>query len=187
MSRFREVELARDCTAVQIPSGQPVTLHAGDVAVIMQSLADAFVVQVPTLGGLYRVDGHDADALGMSPPGAARDRAAALTEAGQPMTVDVLRDALRDVYDPEIPVNIVDLGLVYDLELSAADEAGAAVAVTMTLTAPGCGMGGFIANDVKERLERLPGVARATVELVWDPPWTPQRIAPAARKQLGLE
>lgn len=187
MNRFREATLTRACHVVQIPSGQPATLDEGETVVVMQTLADAFVVQAPALGGLFRVDGTDADALGLARPQAARERVAALVAAGEPLTPDVLREALRDVYDPELPVSIVDLGLVYDLTVAPADDGeGVRARVTMTLTAPGCGMGAYIANEVRARLESLPGVTAAEVELVWDPPWTPARIDPAARARLGL-
>ena len=185
--RYEEVELTRDCEAVEIPQGSAVTLESGTPVVITQAVGDSYTIQVPTLGGLYRIAGKDADALGKSQPRAAFNAAAALQHAGQPITEAVVRDVLRDVYDPEIPVNIVDLGLIYELTVTPRAEGGSDVAVQMTLTAPGCGMGQIIAGDVKSRLEQLPGVTRADVEVVWEPPWTPQRISAAGRKKLGME
>src|SRR2546425_11637347 len=108
--RYEEIELTRDCEAVEIPQGTIVTLEAETPAVITQAVGDSYTIQVPTLGGLYRIAGKDADALGKTRPRAALDAAAALADAGQPITEAVVREVLRDVYDPEIPVNIVDLG-----------------------------------------------------------------------------
>jgi probable FeS assembly SUF system protein SufT len=187
MTRYDEVELTRECTVVQIPQGNTVTLEAETLVVITQALGDSYTIQVPTLGGMYRVSGEDADALGKTCPHAAHAAAAALISAGQPITRELAREILKDVYDPEIPVNIVDLGLVYDLRLTPHATGGSQVHVTMTLTAPGCGMGQIIAADVKHRLEDVPGITEADVEIVWDPPWEPQRISSAGRAKLGME
>ena len=187
MARYEEVELTRDCEAVLIPQGEAVTLEKGTPAVITQALGDSFTVQVPTLGGLYRVAGTDADALGKAQPHAAVEAARTLASQGRPITETLLREVLTDVYDPEIPVNIVDLGLLYDVSIEADEAHGSRVQVRMTLTAPGCGMGQLIAADVKDRLERLPGVASAAVEVVWEPPWGPHLISPAGRLKLGLD
>ena len=100
---------------------------------------------------------------------------------------DKIVEKLRTVYDPEIPVNVVDLGLIYDLDLHPLAEGGMTIEIKMTLTAAGCGMGQIIATDVKRRLEALPGVTEASVDVVWEPPWTPQRISPAGRIKLGLD
>jgi probable FeS assembly SUF system protein SufT len=185
--RHQEVELSRDCEAVQVPHGTLVTLEAETPVVIMQASGDSYTVQAPTLGGLYRIAGKDADALGKALPQAAREAAAELADAGKPITEEVVREALKDVYDPEIPLNVVDLGLIYDLTVQPHADAGSDIAIKMTLTAPGCGMGEIIAADVKSRVEQLPGVARTEVEIVWEPPWTPQRISPAGRARLGLD
>jgi probable FeS assembly SUF system protein SufT len=187
MTRYEEVELSRDCGAVQVPDGTPVLLEAGTPVVIMQALGESYTIQVPTMGGLYRVAGADADALGKTLPRAVHAVAEALWQSGQRITAEVLRDALRDVYDPELPVNIVDLGLVYDVSVQPSMGGGATVSVRMTLTAPGCGMGQIIASDVKRRLEDLPGVAHADVDVVWEPTWGPHLISPAGRTKLGLE
>jgi probable FeS assembly SUF system protein SufT len=186
MMRYEELDLTRDCEAVEIPRGTVVTLAAETPVVITQACGDTYTIQVPTLGGLFRIAGKDADALGKTRPRAALDAAAALAGAGQPITEDVVLEALKDVYDPEIPVNIVDLGLIYDLAVTPRAAGGSDVQVHMTLTAPGCGMGQIIATDVKSRLEQLPGVVEAAVEVVWEPPWTPQRISPAGRTKLGI-
>ena len=185
--RYEEVALTRDCEAVEIPQGTPITLEADTPVVITQAIGDNYTLQVPSVGGLYRIAGKDADALGKTRPRAALDAAAALADAGQPLTDDVLREVLKDVYDPEIPVNIVDLGLIYGLAVTRRADGGSDVRVQMTLTAPGCGMGQIIAADVKARLEQVPGVVHAIAEIVWEPPWVPQRISPAGRTKLGMD
>jgi len=178
---YERIQLARDCEAVQIPQGNTVVLAAGTEAVITQSLGGSYTVQIPSLGGLYRVAGSDADALGLEVV-----QAPAASAAG-PVTEQAVWDQLRDVYDPEIPVNIVDLGLVYDLQIEPQPGGGSRVGVKMTLTAQGCGMGGPISMDAKRRIESLAGVNEATVDVVWDPPWTPQMISPEGRAKLGME
>ncbi len=181
--RYEEIDLRRDTEVIQIPQGTTVMMPAGTRVVVTQSLGDSYTVQAPTLGGLYRIRGHDADALGKTPP-----VADAATNAGPAGPIDEARvwDALKNVFDPEIPVNIVDLGLVYDLKLLALPDGGARVEVRMTLTAPGCGMGQAIAADAQGRLQNVPGVAEADVQLVWDPPWNPHMISPEGRSILGM-
>ncbi|GIW42666.1 MAG: putative Fe-S cluster assembly protein SufT [Candidatus Binatia bacterium] len=181
--RYEEVVLQRDCEAVVIPYGDPVVLPAGTEVVIMQSLGDSFTVQVPTMGGLYRIGGKDADALGKTPTPTKTEGAA---EPAGPVDEKQIWDALRNVYDPEIPVNIVELGLVYELRTEPHPEGGTKVYVKMTLTAPGCGMGEFIAADAKRRIEAIPGVKEAEVELVFDPPWSQDMMSEAAKLELGL-
>ena len=174
-----QVELLRDCEAVQIPAGQSVTLEKGTEAVITQSLGGLFTLQVPAYGGLFRIAGKDADAIGKEPPEAAT---AAPPEGDLEQQV---WSTLKACYDPEIPVNIVDLGLVYDMRITPEGEASR-VDVKMTLTAPGCGMGASIAADAQQRLLGLAGVTDADVQIVWDPPWNPQMISPAGRERLGM-
>ncbi|HVO25026.1 MAG TPA: iron-sulfur cluster assembly protein [Candidatus Margulisiibacteriota bacterium] len=179
--RYEEVDFTRDCDVVQVPQGHIVRVEAGTTAVITQALGDSYTIEVPTLGGLYRLGAGDADAIGKEPPLAASE-----ADAGPLDEARVLR-ALKNVYDPEIPVNVVDLGLIYELQIHPLAAGGSTVDVQMSLTAPGCGMGRIIADDVKSRIEALPGVADARVEVVWEPPWSPQRISPAGRTKLGLE
>jgi probable FeS assembly SUF system protein SufT len=179
--RYEEVDFTRDCDVVQVPQGQTVRITAGTPAVITQALGESYTIEIPTLGGLYRVAGQDADAIGKDPPGAEAEM-----ETGPIDEARVLR-ALRNVYDPEIPVNVVDLGLVYALQIRSLAGGTSAVDIHMTLTAPGCGMGQIIAADVQSRVEALPGVGEAHVEIVWEPPWSPQRISPAGRAKLGLD
>lgn len=177
---MERIELTRDCEAVQIPAGHPVTLEKGSDVFITQSLGGAYTVQAPAYGGLFRIAGKDADAIGKEPTEAP---AAAASEPG-----DLERqvwDQLKTCYDPEIPVNIVDLGLVYDMRIESG-AGGNRIEVRMTLTAQGCGMGTMIASDARQKLLGLPGVEEANVEIVWDPPWNPQMISPEGRERLGM-
>jgi probable FeS assembly SUF system protein SufT len=178
---MERVELARDCEAVQIPGGHAVTLEKGWEVMITQSLGGSYTVQVPAYGGLFRIAGRDADALGKEP---STEPATASAEPGD--LEQQVWAQLKTCYDPEIPVNIVDLGLVYDMRITPASD-GSRVDVKMTLTAQGCGMGGAIAADARQKLLGLSGVTDADVEIVWDPPWTPQMISPEGRERLGME
>jgi probable FeS assembly SUF system protein SufT len=180
---YEQIEVRRDCQAVQIPQGNSVIIPAGAPAIVTQSLGGSYTVQVPSLGGLFRVAGKDADALGLE---ATPEEEAAAVDGG-PVVADTVWAVLKHVYDPEIPVNIVDLGLVYDLRIDPADGGQSRVEVRMTLTAPGCGMGQTIAMDARHRIESLPGVAEADVQVVWDPPWNPQMISSEGRAKLGME
>ncbi|MCM3875710.1 MAG: putative Fe-S cluster assembly protein SufT [Thermoanaerobaculia bacterium] len=182
--------LSRDCAAIRIPSGEPVNLPAGTPVTLTQSLGGTFTVQAPSLGGLFRIAGSDADALGLevpagAGPAASPGRPAAAGHSG-PVNETAVWDRLRTVYDPEIPVNIVDLGLVYDLRILPASAAGERVEVKMTLTAPGCGMGGAIAADAQSKIAAVPGVAEAEVQVVWDPPWSAEMMTPEGKKILGI-
>jgi probable FeS assembly SUF system protein SufT len=180
---YEEIQVRRDCQAVQIPQGTTVTIPAGTAAIVTQSLGGSYTVQVPSLGGLFRVAGHDADALGL----VATDAGTAAAAETGPVTDDTVWGVLKHVYDPEIPVNIVDLGLVYDMRIDPLPGGESRVEVKMTLTAPGCGMGQTIAMDAKHRIESLPGVAEADVQVVWDPPWNPHMISAEGRAKLGME
>jgi probable FeS assembly SUF system protein SufT len=144
---------------VQIPHGNTVTIEEGTLAIITQALGDTYTLQVPAMGGLFRVQDRDADALGKEPR---RVETAAEASADGRVGEDAVWEALKNVYDPEIPVNIVDLGLVYDLAIAEGAAGGSNVDVQMTLTAQGCGMGPSIAMDAQRRIEALPGVAEAT-------------------------
>jgi len=179
-----QVELSRDCEAVQIPAGHNVTLPKGTVGIITQSLGGSYTLQVPSYGGLFRVASQDADALGKEAAAPAANASTAATPADLETQV---WDQLKTCYDPEIPVNIVDLGLVYDMRIAALPDGASRVEVKMTLTAPGCGMGGYIAQEARQKLEALPGVQEAEVEVVWEPQWSPQMISPEGRQLLGME
>lgn len=174
--------LTRDCEAVQIPHGHSVTLPKGTEVDLTQTLGGSYTLRVG--GALFRVPGKDADALGLAPQAA--PSGAATAPPGE-ITEAHVRDVLRTCYDPEIPVNIVDLGLVYDIQVKRLPSGQARVEVRMTLTAPGCGMGPAIAGDAEQKLLMLDGVEEATVEIVWDPPWHQSMITPEGRHLLGLE
>jgi probable FeS assembly SUF system protein SufT len=173
--------LERDVMALQVPFGEKVRLPAGTAVVLTQSLGGSFTVEAPSLGGLFRITGEDADALGLDKPAGADAPAA----AGE-LTEERVYEELRACYDPEIPVNIVDLGLVYDLKIDPLPSGKKNVNVRMTLTAQGCGMGPAIASDARDKIAALPGVENATVEVVWDPPWNAEMMSPEGKKRLGL-
>ena len=187
MNEITSLALRRDCAAVEIPAGRPVTLSAGTLVNLTQDLGGNYTVR--TDEGLFRIGFMDADALGLAPATAetrpSHSRPAATTD---PAAFELqLWDTLKSCYDPEIPVNIVDLGLIYDVRIEPSSETGKRVEVKMTLTAPGCGMGGVIAGDAQQKLMALPGVDDAVVQVVWDPPWHQSMITPEGRRVLGLE
>jgi probable FeS assembly SUF system protein SufT len=182
MHSVSTVTLSRDCDAVQIPAGNTVTLPAGTEVDITQTLGGSYTIHA--MGGLFRVAPKDADALGLQPP---PETTPALKTDGSEIDEKMIWETLRTCYDPEIPVNIVDLGLVYDMGLEEAPTGGKKVFVKMTLTAPGCGMGATIAGDAQQKLLGLPGVEDASVEIVWDPPWHQSMITPEGRRLLGIE
>ena len=176
------VTLTRDVDAAVVPVGTLVTLLKGEEALVTQSLGGSYTVIVN--GNMFRVEGRNADALGFEP---APD--AALT-GGQPRTREELEkeiwNQMRSCYDPEIPVNVVDLGLIYDCQLTPLGENGYKVEIKMTLTAPGCGMGPTLKQDVENKLLNLEGVDEVNVELVWEPQWNQGLMTEAAKLQLGL-
>src|SRR3954466_8522509 len=183
----RERILSREVNATQIPSGDKQSLPAGSRVFIHQTLGGSYTVQ--TDFGLFRIDGIDADALGEK----VSDRTVAgATLAAGPPDPGTIRTPLRQVFDPEIPVNIVDLGLVYTMDVAKMDPAppetqpGYRVDVAMTLTAPGCGMGPAIAEDAKSKILLVPGVTDADVRITWDPPWNQQMISEEGKMKLGL-
>jgi probable FeS assembly SUF system protein SufT len=178
-----QVKLSRDCEAVQVPAGHTVTLPQGTVAIITQSLGGTYTLQVPSFGGLYRIAGKDGDAIGKETAQATR---APSGTSSEDLEAEVW-EQLKTCYDPEIPVNIVDLGLVYDMQISKLPSGSNKVDVKMTLTAPGCGMGTAIAHDARMKLLDLPSIEQADVDLVWDPPWSPQMISPGGRALLGMD
>jgi probable FeS assembly SUF system protein SufT len=171
--------LTRDVSATRIPAGDTATLPAGTIVHIMQTLGGN--VTVRTDDGLFRLTREQATAIdGLTLATDASATATAFSETA-------VWAALKTCFDPEIPVNIVDLGLVYDLDIEPTATGGHRVEVKMTLTAPGCGMGPTIAEDARQKIAALPQVDEAKVHIVWDPVWTPQMISPDGRKALGLE
>lgn len=180
MNDHREITLTRDCDAIQIPSGNPLVLPAGTNVMITQSLGGTYTVATP--GGLARVDLKDVDALGMDPEA---EREKSEQKISGP-TEDAVWSQLKTVFDPEIPVNVVDLGLIYDCTVEEKSPGEKSVLVKMTLTAPGCGMGPAIAADARQKILAIEGVTDAEVELVWDPPWAQSMISEEGRMKLGL-
>jgi probable FeS assembly SUF system protein SufT len=175
------ITLARDVVATTIPYGQKTTLPKGSSVEITQELGGSFTV----LGdlGLLRIEGRDADALGREAAKGPDPNAAPLDETALKTEV---WNQLKTCYDPEIPVNIVELGLVYENLAFAAPEGGWNVKVKFTLTAPGCGMGPVLQSEIREKLRQLPGVQAADVEVVFDPPWNQSMMSEAAKLQLGM-
>lgn len=174
------VRLERDCDAVLVPQGDEVTLPAGSVGYITQALGGSFTVFVE--GNLFRIAGNDADAIGKEPP-----QPLQLEEGADDAAVEQLVwSQMRTCFDPEIPINIVDLGLVYEANVTHRDDGQRLVEVRMTLTAPGCGMGDILVDDVRSKLEMIPTVVEADVELVFDPPWTQNMMSEAARLETGM-
>jgi len=173
--------LTRDCRATVIPAGDVVTLPEGTEVAITQALGGNITVR--TDQGLMQLSRSDADAISGYTP--LSDAAA--SSATEEFSEQAVWDALKTCFDPEIPVNIVDLGLIYDMSIEPDPAGGNRVEVKMTLTAPGCGMGPVIAEDARGKIEALPSVNSAKVHIVWDPVWSPQMISDAGRKKLGLE
>jgi probable FeS assembly SUF system protein SufT len=176
------VRFERDCAAVMVPQGENVTLPAGSIGYITQALGGSWTVFVE--GNLFRIAGRDADAIDKDPPPEIE-----LPEgAGDEDVEKLVWKQLRTCFDPEIPINVVDLGLVYEADVKPhPDNAGERlVEIRMTLTAPGCGMGEILVDDVRSKLEMIPTVAEADVELVFDPPWTREMMSEAARLETGM-
>lgn len=174
----RMVSIRRDCPARLVPTGTPVTIPGGTFVTLTQSLGGSYTVVFN--GNMARVDGADADALGFEPT----------TLAFEPspdgsVDIDHVWETLKTVFDPEIPVNVVDLGLIYGCDVKS-EDGRQIVDVTMTLTAPGCGMGPVLVDEIEQRLQRVPNVDDVTVELVFDPPWSRDRMSEEAQLELGL-
>lgn len=182
MSANEPVTLTRDVEASIVPAGTKVTLLKGEQAYVTQSLGGSYTVIVN--GNMFRIDGQSADALGFEVA------AKAAASAGGPLTQEQVEkqvwELLKTCFDPEIPVNIVDLGLIYDCAVEPMGGNEYKVSVKMTLTAPGCGMGPVLQQDVQNKLLGIDPVQDVQVELVWDPPWNQGMLTEAAKLQLGL-
>ena len=174
------VRFERDCDAVLVPQGDAVTLPAGSIGYITQALGGSYTVFVE--GNLFRIAGRDADAIGKEPPEALELAPGADDDAVE----QLVWKQLRTCFDPEIPINVVDLGLVYEADVRPLGEGRRMVDVKMTLTAPGCGMGDILVEDVRSKLELIPTVEEADVELVFDPPWNRSMMSEAARLETGM-
>ena len=174
------IRFERDCVAVMVPQGETVTLPAGQVGYITQALGGSFTVYVD--GNLFRIRGADADALGKEPPPALE----LAEDAGDEDVEKLVWQQLRTCFDPEIPINIVDLGLVYECDVVRGESGDREVRVRMTLTAPGCGMGDILVDDVRSKIEAIPTIAEADVELTFDPPWNHAMMSDVAKLETGM-
>lgn len=183
------IVFGRDCEVTQIPAGNKVTVPKDTEAYVGQTLGGLVTLQIPSLGILAQVAGHNLDALLKNGVAVAAPAAAMAGDAdheGPANEADVWKE-LKTCYDPEIPLNIVDLGLVYDVKLTPVSEnKGSRVDVKMTLTAMGCGMGPAIAAQARDKILTVPGVKDADVAIVWDPPWNQSMISDDGKKRLGL-
>ena len=182
MAPSEPTKLTRDCKVIEIPSGSHSTLPAGTVVRVMQTLGGGYTV-ANSFGSIYRIDGKDADALGLSNTPAAQ----APVGPHGPFDEKMVWDQLRTVFDPEIPVNIVDLGLIYSCEITKLEQGGYKIDIKMSMTAPGCGMANVLKSEVENKLSHLPDVKEFHVEVVFDPPWHPGRMSEAAKLQLGFD
>lgn len=177
----RPIALERDCDAILIPQGTPVRLKAGDAVFVTQALGGSVTVNVN--GNLARINANDVDALGMSVEALPAEGAQSRGDGS--VDEDLIWEQLSTCYDPEIPINIVELGLIYRCEVLPSDH-GNRVEIDMTLTAPGCGMGPFLVEDVRAKVAQVPNVGEVEVDLVFDPPWAPHMMSEAARLETGL-
>lgn len=180
-STQEEVILTRDVIATLIPHGEEFTLGSGEKVTITHRLGGNFTVM--TLQGMYRIAARDADALGEANK---LNDEKNVPNGDKPADEDDIRENLKSVFDPEIPVNVVDLGLIYRIEIEVIENRGRVAFVDLTLTAPGCGMGPVIAEDCKGKVLELAGIDDAEVEIVWDPPWTQDMISEEGKMELGL-
>lgn len=179
MSHQSSATTTREVEVTRIPSGERITLPAGTQVVITQALGGSFTILVPSQAGLYRIEGKNADSLGQEIPASPAQPADGNLE-------NAVWTQLKTCYDPEIPVNIVDLGLIYSMNVTSSESGANSVLVQMTLTAPGCGMGPTIANEARQKILTIDGISDATVDLVWEPAWTPDRISEDGKQKLGM-
>ena len=175
------ITIERDCDAILIPSGDPIKLISGTHVRITQALGGDYTLFVN--GNLVKISGKDADAIGEKPP--VIEQSSTKLNLGTPIAEEQIWEQLRTVYDPEIPVNIVELGLVYDLNINT-DDNGSSIKLKMTLTAPGCGMGPVIAQDAESKIRAIAGVKNVLVEIVWEPLWNRDMMTDEAKLQLGM-
>src|SRR5579872_2266631 len=175
-----EIVLSRDCEATEVPYGGVQILPAGTSVRITQSLGGAYTVTTGQ-GSMMRIEARNADALGFAPePKEAQAAPAQFSEK-------LVWDRLKTVYDPEIPVNVVDLGLIYTCRITPVEPGGHKIEIEMSMTAPGCGMGDVLRADIERKLSELPEVREVRAQIVFDPPWHPGRMSDAAKLQLGLD
>jgi probable FeS assembly SUF system protein SufT len=174
------IELTRDCEATEVPYGGVQILPAGTKVRIMQSLGGSYTVATEQ-GSMVRIEAKNADALGLTPQPTEEQTAPAQ------FSEKLVWDQLKTVFDPEIPVNVVDLGLIYSCQITPAESGGQKIEIEMAMTAPGCGMGDVLRADIERKLSQLPEVREVHAQIVFDPPWHPGRMSDAAKLQLGLD
>jgi probable FeS assembly SUF system protein SufT len=184
MSTETPISLRRDCFAIMIPSGERLALFAGETVWLTQALGGSYTVMTER-GYTARIDGSDNDALGLAAPHSQDSPACA--DVSPASLRELVWQELRSCFDPEIPVNIVDLGLIYGCDVQSLSGGGHKAVVRFTLTAQGCGMGQFLKRDIEKKIQSVPGIERVDVELVWDPPWNQSMISVSAKQQLGIE
>ncbi len=177
---YTPVKFERDCAVVMVPDGTEVELPSGTTGYITQSLGGSFTVYVD--GRLFRLAGEDADAIGKEPP----PRPRLPNDATDQDVEDLVWQQLKTVYDPEIPINVVELGLVYECTLNKTDDGKRTVDIAMTLTAPGCGMGDVLVSDVRDKIKLVPTISEVNVALTFDPPWNQSMMSEAARLDTGM-
>ena len=184
MTIDKPIILQRDCQAALVPSGEPILLSAGSQVWLTQALGGSYTIMTDR-GHTVRIDGRDGDVLGLEVSEQEKlMRQDGVSTGGS--VEDLVWRQLRSCFDPEIPVNIVDLGLIYDRKITDRGDGGYSVVVRFTLTAQGCGMGAFLQADIRKKLLALQDVREAAVDLVWDPPWNQSRLSPTAKQQLGI-
>ncbi|MBX9606693.1 MAG: putative Fe-S cluster assembly protein SufT [Gammaproteobacteria bacterium] len=181
-SHAAPIELTRDCPAVLIPEGSTTTLAAGTLVYVTQALGGAVTVNVH--GNLARIAASDVDALGMEAASLPAEHAEAAADGS--VDPDLVWEQLATCYDPEIPINIVELGLIYRCDIKPLAGGGNRVEIDMTLTAPGCGMGPFLVDDVRAKVQQVPNVTEVEVDLTFEPPWSQEMMSEAARLETGL-
>jgi probable FeS assembly SUF system protein SufT len=176
------IQLKRETAAIAIPSGTPSILPSGTGVSVMSFLGSSWTVTGAQ--GMFRIDVKDADALGLQPPASAADAGSGETA---PFSEKLVWDQLKTIFDPEIPVNIADLGLIYNCDIKPLEQGGNRIEIKMSMTAPGCGMGNVLKMDVENKLGKLPDVKEVDVEIVFEPQWGPSRMSEAAKLQLGMD
>lgn len=179
------IELPDDCAATLIPSGMTAILHAGDSLVVSQALGGSITVETPT-GHLARIEARDLKRLGLTDLLADEPQGPTAADPFGPFSMETVTEQLSTVFDPEIPINVVDLGLIYRCDAIPLPGGGNRIEIDLSMTAPGCGMGDILAEDARNKVLTVPGVAEVHVEVVFDPPWGMERMSEAAKLQLGL-
>ncbi len=184
MQSNEPITVNRDVTAILIPAGAPITIPEGSVVFVTQALGGNYTVNIN--GNLAQVSSMNADALGFEvPESPLKERQSGVDDGGE-VDEELIWEQLKTCYDPEIPINMVDLGLIYDCKITPLDDGGNRVDILMTLTAPGCGMGDFLAEDVRQKVAMVPNVTEVNVEMTFDPPWSAEMMSESARLETGL-